>query len=77
MKELEKVKIVEHEYVVLTHDLEKYGLKCGDVGVVVHIYQDGKAYEVEFTHEVLTLEAVDVRPKREQETLHVRELEAA
>ena len=69
--------IVEHEYVVLTRDLEKHGLKCGDVGVIVHIYQDGKAYEVEFSHEVLTLEATDIRPKEEREMLHVRELGVA
>ena len=67
--------IAEHDYVVLTRDLESYGLKAGDMGVVVHIYRDGNAYEVEFSQHVLTLEARDIRAKTEQELLHVRELE--
>ena len=40
--------IKEHESVALTGDLPSAGLKAGDVGVVVHIYEDGEAYEVEF-----------------------------
>lgn len=41
---------------------------AGDVGTVVHVYRDGKAYEVEFTTlegktaAVVTLEASQVRP---------------
>ena len=69
------MRIAEHDYVVLTHDVERYGLKSGDVGVVVHIYRDGNAYEVEFSHDVLTLATTDIRAKKEQELLHVRELE--
>jgi hypothetical protein len=41
--------IKEHDRVVLKSDLPAEGLKAGDVGTVVHIYQDGLAYEVEFT----------------------------
>ncbi len=37
----------EHELVVLKEDRPEYGLKAGDVGVVVLAYPDG-AYEVEF-----------------------------
>ena len=40
--------IKEHEDIVLTVDLPSAGLMAGDVGVVVHIYEGGKAYEVEF-----------------------------
>ncbi len=44
------------------------GLKKGDVGTVVHAYNDRQAYEVEFisldgkTAAVVTLEAAQVRP---------------
>ena len=58
----------EHERVVLTRSLPEEGLETGDVGTVVHIYSDGRAYEVEFvaldghTTAVATLEAQQVRP---------------
>ena len=35
----------EFERVVLTEDLPELGLVGGDVGVVVMIHQEGKAYE--------------------------------
>jgi hypothetical protein len=38
----------EHDVVVLTRDLPEHGLRAGDVGAVVHVYSNGKAYEVEF-----------------------------
>ena len=38
----------EFERVVLTDDLPELGLMRGDVGVVVMVHQEGKAYEVEF-----------------------------
>ncbi len=63
--------IAEHEYVVLTRDLAESGLRQGDVGVIVHIYGDHKAYEVEFAQHVLTVQAADVRRKDEREELHV------
>ncbi len=40
--------ICEHDVVVLIHDVEDYDLKAGDVGAVVHCYEAGNAYEVEF-----------------------------
>ncbi len=40
--------IREHEGIVLTQDLPDEGLQAGDVGTVVHIHQEGAAYEVEF-----------------------------
>ena len=70
----------ELDSVVLTHDIEEYGLKQGDVGVVVHRYKDGSAFEVEFvtaegkTIAVLTLDWKDIRSLGGREILHVREL---
>jgi hypothetical protein len=55
----------------------------GDVGAVVHMYAEGKAYEVEFvtaegkTVAVLTLTPEDIRPMRSGEILHARELASA
>ena len=40
--------IREHERVVLTSPMPGGGLVAGDVGTVVHVYPDCKAYEVEF-----------------------------
>jgi len=75
--------IKEHENIVLTVDLPSGGLMAGDVGVVVHIYEGGKAYEVEFialdgnTVAVETLEAEKIRPIRAREMPHVRDMAAA
>jgi len=72
--------IRELDTVVLVRDLERYGLKRGDVGVVVHRYRDGKAFEVEFvdgageTIAVVTLYDKDIRPIGQGEILHIREL---
>ncbi|TVR20811.1 MAG: DUF4926 domain-containing protein [Anaerolineaceae bacterium] len=72
--------IKEHEQVVLTADLPEHDLKAGDVGVVVHIYGDGEAYELEIfaldggrTLDVVTVEAAQVRPISRRDVLHVRE----
>lgn len=73
----------ELDLVVLTHTVADHGLEAGDVGTIVHVYQDGRAYEVEFvtsegrTVAVLTLSPVDVRPRASREILHVRELTSA
>lgn len=54
------------EDVVLTHDIPEHGLKAGDLGTVVHVY-DSRGVEVEFgtvsgeTTAVLTLKADEVR----------------
>ena len=74
--------IKELDTVVLTHDIAKYGLVAGDIGVVVHCYADGNAYEVEFvtaegrTIAVLTLNLNDVRLMSSREILHVREVDS-
>lgn len=55
---------------------------AGDVGTVVHVYEDGKAYEVEFftldghTADVVTVEANQVRPVTRQEMIHSRPMTA-
>ncbi len=74
--------IKEHDRVVLKTDLPAEGFKAGDVGTVVHIYRDGRAYEIEFitlegrTAGVVTLEAEQVRAVKPREITHARELAA-
>jgi hypothetical protein len=75
--------IAEHASVVLTENIPASGLEAGDVGVVVHVHPEGKAYEVEFmsldggTVAIQTLEARQVREARNRDIPHVRELLAA
>jgi len=75
--------INELDAVVLSHDIDEYGLKEGDIGAVVHRYSDGLAFEVEFvtgegeTVAVLTLNFQDIRPMHSKEILHVREIVSA
>jgi hypothetical protein len=75
--------IKEHERVVLKTAVTGEGLKAGDVGTVVHVYSDGRAFEVEFTTlegktaAVVTVEATQVRPVGKREITHARELQAA
>lgn len=68
--------------IVLEKDLADYGLKKGDVGAVVEIYEpDG--LEVEFvtgsgkTQALVTLKVTDVRTIGDSEILSVRPLNAA
>jgi len=74
--------IREHDSVVLTRDLPAIALVAGDVGVVVDVYGNGAAYEVEFmrydgkTIAVETLEAAAVRGVGTRDVPHVRELAA-
>ena len=71
--------IPEHDPVALARPLPEYGLEAGDLGVVVFVYPEG-AYEVEFmtaggwTVAVVTLKSEDVRPVRDREVPHAREL---
>ena len=68
----------ELDTVVLAKDFEKYGLKRGDIGAVVHVYENGKALEVEFVNAegksiaLLTLTPDDMRSIKRNEILHVR-----
>lgn len=71
--------IKELDTVVLTHDIKEKGLKKGDMGAIVQVYNKGKAFEVEFitangkTVALLTLTAADIRPMAKNELLHVRD----
>ena len=73
--------IDELDLVVLQKDLPEIKLTRGDIGTVVAVYADAKAYEVEFmtaegkTIDVVTLERDDVRLFSGHEILHTREME--
>jgi len=75
--------IKEHERVVLTTDVPANNLQAGDVGTVVHVYDDGLAYEVEFvtldgrTAAVITLESAQLRPVDSRDITHARQLAGA
>jgi hypothetical protein len=70
--------ISEFERVALTRDLPEEGLVAGDAGTVVHVYEGGKGYEVEFfalngrTIAVVTVMADDVRPVGDEDVTHAR-----
>jgi hypothetical protein len=72
--------IKEHDRIVLTAAVPKEGLEVVDVGTVVHLHPDGKAFEIEFTTldgktaAVATVEACGVRPVTSHEITHSREL---
>lgn len=68
--------------IVLEKDLPDHGLKKGDIGVVVEVYEpDG--LEVEFvrgsgkTQALVTMKVSDVRAVGDSEILSVRPLDAA
>lgn len=71
-------KFKELETVILTHDIKEHDLRKGDMGAVVHVYDDGKAAEVEFvtatgkTVALITLNSSDVRDVKQNDILHVR-----
>ena len=75
--------IREHDRIVLVTPVPAEGLEAGDVGTVVHVYEDGQAYEVEFvtldghTAAVATLESSQVRPVSRRDITHTRELSVA
>ena len=72
--------VKEHDRVVLKISRPDEGLEPGDVGSVVHVYGDERAYEVEFTTldgrtaAVVTLEAEDVRAVTGSDITHTRAL---
>ncbi len=72
----------ELDLVVLKRDYPAFGLMAGDVGVIVHVYALGKAFEVEFlngegrTIALLTLEREAIRPLQRDEVFHVRKWRA-
>ncbi len=70
--------IKELDMVALTRNLDEFDLKADDIGAVVHSYEGGKAFEVEFvnaggdTIAVATLKPEDIRPIQSEEILQVR-----
>lgn len=75
--------MTELDLVVLKASIVEHGLVAGDVGTVVHRYDNEEASEVEFvdtrgtTIAVLTLEDSDVRSPMAGEILHVRDVSPA
>jgi hypothetical protein len=71
----------ELDTVVLTENLDEYGLKQGDVGTVVLCHEDA-GYEVEFvslrgeTLAVVSLTALQLRPLGDREIAQARPVEA-
>ena len=71
-----------HDTVVLNKDLLDHGLRKGDLGAVVEVY-DLDGLEVEFvtgsgrTQAVLTLSTNDVRPVQDRDLMAVRPLDEA
>ncbi len=72
--------IKEHDRIVLSKDLPAEGLLAGDVGTVVHIYNKGEAFEVEFmtlegeTVTVVTLPSSQIRAVGKRDIAHARKL---
>lgn len=70
--------IKELDTVALERDLAEHGLAKGDLGAVVHVYEGGKAFEIEFmtltgeTLGVVTLGGGDIRPIHDREIAHAR-----
>lgn len=73
----------ELDLVALRRALPDHGLIAGDVGTIVLVYDDGRAYEVEFvdadgrTLAVETLAADEVEPVSGRHILHIRKLAPA
>jgi hypothetical protein len=67
----------ELDTVVLIRDLPEHGLRAGDLGAIVQLY-DTDNFEVEFvtasgrTQALVTLPVTDVRPVRDDDLLAVR-----
>ena len=74
--------IKELDDVILTCELPKHGLAAGDIGTVVPVHKGGKGYEVEFTTldgetiAIVALTADQVRPSKQREIAHARNLAA-
>ncbi len=75
--------IAELERVALAADLPDYGLKAGDVGMVVHVYGAEAGYEVEFVTlngdlvALVALYPAQIRRIEQDEIAHVRRVQTA
>lgn len=72
----------EHDRAILTEDLPAEGLRKDDVGIIVHVYRGGEAFEIEFlaldgnTITVATVPSSQVRPVTPQDVSHARSIGA-
>jgi hypothetical protein len=68
------------DIVALTRDLAEFRLKSGDTGTIVHVYEDGNSYEVEFTTfagetiAIATLPADAIRPIADRKIMTARQV---
>jgi hypothetical protein len=75
--------IKELDCVALATDLPEHGLAVGDVGAVVHAYEGGRSYQVEFTTfdgrtvAVAKVSAGQIRSLGKKEIHHARAFEPA
>ena len=75
--------IKELDYVALATNLPDYGLAVDDVGAVVHVFEGGRIYQVEFTTfdgrtvAVAKLSSDQIRPLGDKEIHHARAFEPA
>jgi len=75
--------IKELDCVALTADLPNCGLAVGHVGAVVHVYEGGHSYQIEFatfdrrTVAVAKVSADQIRPLGDKEIHHARAFEPA
>ena len=80
---MQMASLSELDLAALQIELPAYGLIAGDIGTVVHVYDQGAAYEVEFvradgrTLAVETLRADQIEPVAGQQVLHARKLTPA
>ena len=71
----------EHDQLVLTADISEKGLQAGDVGTIVHIHPEGRAFVVEFmaldgdTLAIATILPSQARPVTGKDITHAREVE--
>jgi hypothetical protein len=72
---LEELKVV-----ALTRPVPEHGLEAGDVGTIVMVHEQARGYTVEFmdlrgnTLAIADLPADAVRPVRDREVAHVRQV---
>ena len=66
----------EHDVVALTEDLAADGLRKGDVGAIVHCYQVGAVYEVEFIDERGRIKGIATVPASQLMKLNLLSLTA-
>ena len=70
----------EFDLVVLAEDVPNKQLKAGDIGTILTVYSEGKAYEVEFvtlTGECVAIETLlphQIRSVRTSEVMAVRDM---